>query len=146
MNNPSIYDISPIMEEVLAGGGTLKLQPHGISMLPFIMEGRDEVLLQKVSLPPKKGMIYLYKRENGSIVLHRCIEVGKALTFRGDNQYRKEVGVLPENLMAQVVSVRRKGKTIVPHSFLYFCYAHMALLHCIIKRMLYRIFRLHKQL
>jgi len=41
----SLYDMEPIIREVLDSGGEFELAPRGTSMLPLIKEGRDTVTL-----------------------------------------------------------------------------------------------------
>lgn len=50
----------------------MKISPKGTSMLPFLKEGRDSVLV--VPDMPKKYDIALYEK-NGVYVLHRVLEV-----------------------------------------------------------------------
>ena len=64
---------SPISYETLiAAAGSVVIEPIGISMLPFLKEGRDSVRLVRPSVDPQKYDIVLY-RVRGEYVLHRII-------------------------------------------------------------------------
>lgn len=126
--NPTLYEISPLMVEVLQTGGVLHLKPMGLSMLPLIRQKRDEIWLKSVELPIRKNQIYLFRRSDGSFVLHRCISVRpNGLTFRGDNQLKKERGIQPTQLVAELDHLCRKGKMMQPDSFEFRMFARIAL-------------------
>ncbi|MCF0173567.1 MAG: S24/S26 family peptidase, partial [Bacteroidales bacterium] len=66
-------------ERMLAEGLSVKLTPTGRSMLPFIVGGRDEVILTKPSAdnPLRKGQIALARLDGGKYVLHRILSLQK---------------------------------------------------------------------
>lgn len=142
MDRPTLYEITPLMEEVLQNGGSLHLQPMGYSMLPFIRPNKDEVILSPVSFPVQSGKIYFYRRNNGALVLHRCVKVfpdGNA--FRGDNQIHTEYGIQSDQLIGEVTSVCRNYKNIFPGSFTYSFYRRIAFPCCATKKIYYRAVR-----
>ena len=112
MNKTTLDEFSPVIAEILAGEGTVRLRPKGQSMRNFIREGRDEVILCKPVFPLRKGRVYFYRRENGMLILHRCIGVKNGLVFRGDNQAEKEYGVVPGQIIGEVSQVIRGHRTI----------------------------------
>ena len=75
----------------------------GKSMHPLFREGRDVVIIQKCTAPPKKYDVVLYERA-GKCVLHRVIKKdGDINLIRGDNTYAIErirdseiIGILME--------------------------------------------------
>ena len=70
---------SPISYEMLiAAAGSVVIEPLGISMLPFLKEGRDSVRLVSPAAAPQKYDIVLYL-VGSEYVLHRIIG------FDGDN-------------------------------------------------------------
>ena len=103
-----------LIREVVESGGEFSLYPRGTSMLPLIHQGKDFVIL--VSLPDelKRGDIPLYKREDGSYVLHRIVraEDDGTYTMCGDNQTQLERGIKKEQMIAVVASVCRGEKRI----------------------------------
>lgn len=112
--NIALADALPLIEAVFEKGGEFELHPHGTSMLPTIKEGRDTVMLSPAHPPYRRGDLLLYRRKNGTFVLHRVVKVEKdgTLSFRGDNQYFIEMGILPSQVIAIVKRYYRKGKEV----------------------------------
>ena len=104
-----LADLLPLIREVTRKGGTFRLYPTGKSMLPTIREGTDSVLLAAPD-DLKNGDAVLYRRENGQFVLHRIVRTepkSGVMTMRGDNQYRSEPGIRPEQVIAKVTAIYR---------------------------------------
>jgi len=104
-------------EEVLHATGKLAYTNVGVSMLPLIREGRDVMIIQKLTRPPKKYDAILYKRPwitgRGAYILHRVIRINAngTLYTRGDNCLDKEL-VHPENVLGILTSLHRGSRTI----------------------------------
>lgn len=96
--------------EVQLQEGVAPLRVTGVSMYPTFRNGRDTVYLCRTERPVRKGDVILYRRENGSYVLHRvvCLHQG-VLTCAGDNQFEPE-SVRPEQVIAYMVSFCRDGR------------------------------------
>lgn len=112
------------LEEVLNRDGYLLTKASGISMLPCIRPKKDKVLLISVKNSSQKELInenisvgkydvILYKRENGTYILHRIIglQEGKYVLC-GDNQSIKEYGVRYEQILAVLKGIYRGDKYI----------------------------------
>lgn len=96
----------------------LPLVISGNSMSPFLIHGRDTVYLSRLREPMKRGQMLLYRRDSGQYVLHRIYRVdGDSLTMIGDAQTVLEPGIRPEQVLAIVKSVERKGKKETPGCF-----------------------------
>ena len=104
-------EMLPLIEECLGLGQSVKFSPRGISMLPMIVQGRDSVTLSSPPEKLKKFDIPLYRRSDGSFVLHRVVKVGDSYTCIGDNQFKAEPGVEHSQVIAVVTAFTRKGKT-----------------------------------
>jgi hypothetical protein len=89
----------------------------GGSMTPFLVHGRDTVYLSKIATPPKRGDMILYQRDNGRFILHRVYRVGTTYTMVGDAQTLLETGIRPDQMLARVDTVRRKGKLLRKGNF-----------------------------
>lgn len=90
----------------------------GGSMTPFLVHGRDTVYLSKVGRPLKRGDMILYRRDNGDYILHRIYRVEKeTYSLVGDAQTAIERGIRPNQVLAVVTAVRRKGKLLQPGDF-----------------------------
>lgn len=86
----SMDELMPLLQAQLASGVNPRLTVTGTSMQPMLRNRKDSVLLCPAA-DPKKGDILLYRRKNGSYVLHRVIGFsGNALLCCGDNQWCKE--------------------------------------------------------
>lgn len=114
----NMSEMIPVMNRIFAKGGTFSFYPAGTSMQPFIVQGRDKVILSSVPDRLKKYDIVLYQRENGTYVLHRIVGLnGNIYTMRGDNQDYLEPGICVEQILAVVTSVERNGKIWKMNSF-----------------------------
>ena len=111
-NSMQLKDLIPVIEEVLSSGGEFLIHPQGVSMLPYLREGRDTVLLRAVTEAPKRGDILLYRRGDGTLVLHRVVKVEAdgTLSMRGDNQFLIERGIKKEQVIATVKRFFRQEK------------------------------------
>ena len=117
-------DIMPLIEERLAAGQSVEFSPHGVSMLPMLREGRDSVILSAPPARLKKYDIPLYRRPNGSYVLHRVVAVGDGVyTAVGDNQFIPEKGIPHEAVIACLTAYRRGGKLIPANALGYRIYS-----------------------
>ena len=110
-----------LMEQLLGlldGAEYVTLNISGSSMTPFLVHSRDTVYLSKVTRPLKKGDMILYRRDNGAYILHRIYRVTPdGYWLVGDAQILIEKGVRPDQVLALVTAVRRKGKLLQPGSF-----------------------------
>lgn len=113
----NLSDLEPILKRTLSEGGTFRFYPRGTSMLPTIKEGRDQVLLTSVPEKLKKYQIILYKRKDGTFVLHRIVRIkGDTYVMCGDNQYILEVGIRRDQMLGMVCGIVQDGETIDPES------------------------------
>ena len=112
----------PLIEATISSGGSVKLKVSGFSMYPLVSSRRDSVLLAKAD-DIKVGDVPLYKRSDGSYILHRI--VGKkngAYVTMGDYETKKEYPVNPEQIVAKAVGFYRKERFIDCKSDLYKIY------------------------
>lgn len=105
-------ELLPFIEEAFNRNTTFKIPVTGTSMNPFLVQGRDFVLLRKTDLPLEIGDIPLYRRDDGTFVLHRI--VGKdenGYIMCGDNQFLLEKNITDRHIVGVVCTVCRDGKT-----------------------------------
>lgn len=95
----------------------LPLVITGGSMTPFLVGGRDTVYLSRLTRPARRGDMLLYRRRNGTYVLHRVYRAEETLTMVGDAQTELEPGICPSQVMAIVTRAERKGKSLGPGTF-----------------------------
>ncbi len=113
--------------ELLETADALPLEITGSSMTPFLVPGRDSVLLTKPAAPLRPGDIVLYRRDDGAYVLHRIIRLARdgTLCLAGDAQTVLERGIRREQVFAVVRSATRKGKCQKPGCFWWDFFAHV---------------------
>lgn len=121
-----LSDIIDIIIEKLDMGGTVTFTPRGDSMYPMLRNGEDVVVLSK-----PKGRLHLfdiplYRRADGSFVLHRVIDFRRdgSYVLCGDNQFHKEKGIYDSNIIAVVTAFYRKGKPYTVKSLRYRAYVN----------------------
>lgn len=103
----------PELLALLEQTDSVPLTISGNSMTPFLAHGRDTVFLSKVTRPLKKGDMIFYRRQNGQYVLHRICRVHPdSFDLVGDAQTYIETGIRPEQVLAIVNTVRRKGRLL----------------------------------
>ena len=116
-------ELMQLLSGVLDQDAAVPLVVTGSSMAPFLADGRDTVYLSKISRPVRRGDIVLYRRKSGELVLHRVWRLdGNEFTMVGDAQLIPEPGIGPEQLLAVVTAVRRKGKLLTATSPLWLFY------------------------
>ena len=120
-----LCDAIEVIEEILDGGGEFRMYPKGVSMLPFIVQGKDSVVLRKdFEYGAKKHDIAFYRRTNGQFVLHRVMKVCEDGTFImcGDNQTALESGIKKEQIIGYVCRLYKGDKEYPFSSFKYKIY------------------------
>ena len=87
----------------------------GTSMLPLLKEGRDLVELESCSQERlKKGDVVLYKKNDGTLVLHRIIktENREFFTVLGDHQFNNAERVNKNQIIAVACGFFIKGRYV----------------------------------
>ena len=76
------------------GDTPLSLPVTGSSMLPFLVPGRDSVLLARPGRRLRRGDMVLYRREGGGYVLHRIVACQRdgAFAMAGDARKGRRQG------------------------------------------------------
>ena len=101
---------------MLSKGHTVTLRARGNSMFPFIVGGRDCVVLQKV-VCIQEGDIVLAHLEGKRYVLHRIYYMNKdEIVLMGDGNVRGRERCHPEDVCGVVQKIIRNGRFISCHS------------------------------
>ena len=113
-------------EEILNRDGKLFYTNVWDSMMPLIRQGRDLLVIEKITGKPKKYDIPLYRRDNGQYVLHRILRVRKNdYVICGDNRWFKETGVTDRHIVGILTYLVRDGRKIPLNTWKYRLYAHL---------------------
>ncbi len=114
-------------EEELNARGKLVFTQVGTSMLPLLRQKRDLIVLEKKQAGRcGKYDVALYKRKDGSYVLHRILKVRENdYVLCGDHCWQREYGITDEQILGVLSAVVRDGKTIEVSDRRYRFYVHL---------------------
>lgn len=108
--NVNTRDYISILKELVCNQKTVKIPVVGNSMAPFLITGRDYVLVQKPDCALKKGDVVLFQRESGDYILHRICKIRKGEVYAiGDAQTIKEGPIQRKQIVGFVIKAQRKG-------------------------------------
>lgn len=115
----SFEELYPIIQETVEQGNSFSFCAFGRSMLPYIRNGKDLVVLGPTQNPIKRHDVVFYRRDNGRFVLHRVLKVypDGSCDLCGDNQFSIEKGIRAHQIIAKLIRVERNGRVILPNSF-----------------------------
>lgn len=102
----------PEVAALLDEGHTVTLRAKGNSMMPFIVGGRDSVVLEKADLL-RTGDIVLARLHDGSYVLHRVTAIGgDEVQLMGDGSICCRETCRRGDLLGKVRQIIRNGRTV----------------------------------
>ena len=113
------------IEQYLQDLGYAIVPVTGTSMRPLLREGESRVQVVKTGDEPlKRGDIVLYRRNNGTWVLHRIIKVKNEHTFLvcGDHQWKLDEQIQKEQILAVVQGFFRNGHYVDDRTLWYRLY------------------------
>ena len=111
------------IEEVLQETGFVIVPIHGTSMRPLLKEGKSLVQIERKDGRYERGDVVLFRKEDGTLVLHRIIEVRKSeYVVLGDHQYREKETIQSSQIIGSVTTYWINGKQINEDSFGYRMY------------------------
>lgn len=91
------------IEEVLQETGFVIVPIHGTSMRPLLKEGKSLVQIEQKDGRYERGDVVLFRKEDGTLVLHRIIEVrGSEYVLLGDHQYREKEMIQSSQIIGSV--------------------------------------------
>jgi len=109
----TLNDMLPIITQTLDSGGEFTMIPSGQSMLPTICGGSDTVALVAAKGPLRRYDLPLYRREDGSFVLHRMIGLRTdGYVMCGDAQLCPEHGIKQAQIIGIVNWYTHDGRKI----------------------------------
>ncbi len=115
----------PFLRELICEGHSVRLNVRGQSMMPFLFDGRDSVIIEQISRELKKGDIAIFQRENGAYIMHRIYKVdrvNKQCYFVGDAQKQIEGPIDMQRVFGIITKVCRHGKWINNDSLVWWFY------------------------
>lgn len=113
-------------EEEIKKSGRIIYTNVGDSMMPYIKQGRDVLVISEVNGRLNKYDVPLYKRDSGQYVLHRILKVRENdYVICGDNRWNKEYGITDRHIIGILTGVIRDGQEIPVTSHKYRIYVHL---------------------
>ena len=119
----------------------------GTSMMPLLKEGRDRVELEPCSQERlKKGDVVLYKKNDGTLVLHRIIktENREFFTVLGDHQFKNAERVNKNQIIAVACGFFIKGRYVNEKTRWYRLYKKIWLCNLNFRRIILAVLSLKK--
>ena len=113
-------------EEEIKKSGTIIYTNVGDSMMPFIRQGRDVLVISRAEGRLKRYDVPLYKRDSGQYVLHRILKVRENdYVICGDNRWNREYGITDRHIIGVLTGVIRNGREIPVTDRKYRIYVHL---------------------
>lgn len=115
-----------VLKGIVEEGKVVSLRIAGSSMSPFLAHARDYIYFAKPDRELKRGDMVFYQRMNGQYVMHRIWKKKEdGYYIVGDAQTEIEGPVLPEQIFALVIKVRRKDQILQPGDFWWEFFEHI---------------------
>lgn len=107
------------VESRIADGNRVRIRAKGNSMLPFIRDGKDEVILEKTNEKSfQKGRLLLVRTSNETYILHRVTRISKDnIVLKGDGNLSLFEYCSRAEVIAESTEVIRNTKLIKVGSF-----------------------------
>ncbi len=119
----SMEQIVQLSQPMLDMGKAIKFTVVGNSMYPIFRSNIEKVTVVKSDKIKKRDVI-LYRRDNGSYVLHRVVGKGElGYKLCGDNQLEIEYPVKIEDVVAVMTSFERNGREVPAKRLWYRAYS-----------------------
>ena len=113
-------------EEEIEKSGKIIYTNVGDSMMPFIRQGRDVLVISAVEGRLKRYDVPLYKRDSGQYVLHRILKVRENdYVICGDNRCSREYGITDRHIIGVLTGIIRDGREIPVTDLKYRIYVHL---------------------
>ncbi|MGN0574810.1 MAG: S24/S26 family peptidase [Ruminococcus sp.] len=113
-------------EEEIEKSGKIIYTNVGDSMMPFIKQGRDVLVISRAEGKLKRYDVPLYKRDSGQYVLHRILKVRENdYVICGDNRCSREYGITDKHIIGVLTGIIRDGREIPVTDRKYRIYVHL---------------------
>ena len=115
------------IEQCLKELGFAVVPTKGTSMWPLLKEGQCRVKVAAVEgITLKKGDIILYRRKDGTLVLHRILKVENGIFLTcGDHQWKQIEKVEEKQILAVAQGIFRNGRYIDDRTWWYRLYKRL---------------------
>ena len=127
----------------IADGERVRIRAKGNSMLPFIRDAIDEIILEEPNEKSlQKGRLLLVRLRNDRYVLHRVKKLNNtSITLQGDGNLNIFENCTPEDVIAEVTTLLRNGKAIQRGGFRWNLYRYLWPRNLFLRRICLAIYR-----
>lgn len=101
----------------LAQSKSVTIKAQGRSMTPFIIEDRDQIILESADPKEiKRGDIVLARLQDGRLIAHRVFKIEERqneqllFTLRGDGNPSLKEKIYSKDIVAEVVAIERENR------------------------------------
>ena len=127
---PKIIQNDLFFKEVasrITDGERVRIRAKGNSMLPFIRDGKDDIVLEKPNKQSfQKGRLLLVQLKDKNYVLHRVKRINDTLLLlQGDGNLTVKETCTLDDVVAEATTVIRNNKTIQRGSFRWNLYRYL---------------------
>ena len=132
------------VERLLRGGTTVTIKTKGYSMLPFIVGGRDSVVLKPYTERPLPGDIALARLNGNIYVLHRVLSVfnDSKVVLMGDGNIKGREYCCIDDLCGKAAMIIRNGRGVKTDSRWFLCCSYIWLKLLPVRRILLAVYRI----
>lgn len=111
----------------ISEGERVRIRAKGNSMLPFIRDAKDEIILEKPNKQSfQKGRLLLVRLKDGRYLLHRVKKIDDThILLHGDGNLTILETCTTEDVIAEATVVIRNGKMIIKGSFRWNLYRYL---------------------
>lgn len=103
------------VEEELAAGNEVRIRVKGVSMLPLLRNGKDDVKLAPCLADELKPMDVVLFRYRGGHLLHRIIRrEGDRLWIQGDGSFVAIEQCLTKDVIGKAIGIYRASDKMIP--------------------------------
>ena len=101
-------------EEEIAQGRCIRIRMRGISMRPFLREGKDEITIAPCRPDRLKRLDVILFRYKGRHLVHRIVNIdGGLYTLQGDGVWASQEQCHAHDIVGKMTTIHRpSGKTI----------------------------------
>ena len=111
------------VKEIIEQGKQVSITLSGNSMSPFLIHGRDRIVIAPIFQPLRRGDMAIFQRTDGRYIMHRICKIRRnpqgqeEYYFVGDAQRVIEGPIRREQIFGVIPKVFRKGEWIQKGDF-----------------------------
>lgn len=127
----------------IAAGESVRIRAKGNSMLPFIRDAKDDIVLEKPNEQSfQKGSLLLVQLKDQRYIMHRVKKIDNTrILLHGDGNLSTFEMCTPQDVIAQVTTVIKNSKEIKAGSFQWNLYRYLWPKNLFLRRVFLSLYR-----